>query len=311
MITKRVDAITHIDKAHKDTIIPAPKSVKIELTAKCNFRCTFCASEQRLRTKGDMDFGFFQRITKEMSEIGVKELGVFYLGESFLSSNLIKAIHYAKNVAKFPYVFLTTNGSVAFGNRVKECMNAGLDSLKFSLNYASPEQFEQIARVKGPLYYRILDNMRAARIVRDEVLDATGHNCGLYASYIKYDEEQDEKMQQIVDEAKQHVDEIYALPLYNQAALVPNAKAVAGNLGRYDNMREPIPCWSIFTEGHITWDGKLSACCFDHDGRFEMGDLTKQSFMECWNSTKFRELRQAHLDGCVDGTVCEKCIAWK
>jgi mRNA-degrading endonuclease toxin of MazEF toxin-antitoxin module len=47
----------------------------------------------------------------------------------------------------------------------------------------------------------------------------------------------------------------------------------AGNQGRVGALRKPLPCWSLFTEGHVTHDGRLSACCFDHDGRFEMGDL--------------------------------------
>jgi radical SAM protein with 4Fe4S-binding SPASM domain len=64
------------------------------------------------------------------------------------------------------------------------------------------------------------------------------------------------------------------------------------------------------TEGHVTHDGKLSACCFDHDGRFEMGDLTKQSFMEAWNSPAFQSLRNAHLNGDVTGTPCQSCVAY-
>jgi radical SAM protein with 4Fe4S-binding SPASM domain len=71
-----------------------------------------------------------------------------------------------------------------------------------------------------------------------------------------------------------------------------------------------LPCWSIFTEGHVTWDGKLSACCFDHDGRFHMGDLTKQSFMEAWNSATFTALHEAHLRRDLTGTVCESCVAY-
>jgi radical SAM protein with 4Fe4S-binding SPASM domain len=66
----------------------------------------------------------------------------------------------------------------------------------------------------------------------------------------------------------------------------------------------------VFTEGHITWDGKLSACCFDHDGRFHMGDLTAIPFMEAWNSVAFQHLREAHLNRDVRGTACETCVAY-
>jgi molybdenum cofactor biosynthesis enzyme MoaA len=37
------------------TYIKPPRSVKIELTARCDFQCFFCASSLRLRDKADID----------------------------------------------------------------------------------------------------------------------------------------------------------------------------------------------------------------------------------------------------------------
>ena len=315
-ITDRIDNITTIDPAHFGANIPAPHSVKIELTGRCNFACSFCARSMRLREQKDMDYELYCRLAKEMRQVGVQELGMFYLGESFLYPKLVDAIKYAKSECGYPYVFLTTNGSISYKDRVKACMLAGLDSLKFSFNYADEDQFESIARVKKSLYRKIFNNIRDAFSARNEVLKETGHKCGLYAGYIAYDDDQQYKMQIALREIEPYVDEIYALPLYSQATFVSELQKnvgyipVAGNLGRLGNLRVPVPCWSCFTEGHISFDGYLSACCFDHDGRFRMGDLKTTSFMEAWNSQKFTKLRQAHLDKNLSGTVCEKCVAW-
>ena len=314
-ITERIDATTFIDSTHLGVNIPAPKSVKIELTGRCNFNCSFCARSMKLREQSDMDFEFYKRVVLDMYNSGVEELGLFYLGESFLYPKLVESIKYAKDIG-IPYVFLTTNGSIADPFIVGKCIRAGLDSLKFSLNYADQEQFISIARVKGPLYERILDNIRVAKSVRDALHRETGHKCGLYASYIAYDQAQKPKMDKVVNELSMFLDEIYALPLYNQASFVQKTVdnlgyvPVAGNLGRLDALREPLPCWSCFTEGHITWDGHLSACCFDHDNRFSMGNLNSLTFMEAWNSEKFQTLRAAHLAKEVKGTPCEKCVVW-
>jgi hypothetical protein len=54
----------------------------------------------------------------------------------------------------------------------------------------------------------------------------------------------------------------------------------------------------------------MSACCFDHDGRFNMGDLNSMPFLEAWHSKKFQELRRASLNEDVIGTVCENCIVY-
>ena len=87
-------------------------------------------------------------------------------------------------------------------------------------------------------------------------------------------------------------------------------RPTAGNQGRLGALRDPLPCWSAFTEGHVTAEGKLSACCFDATSNWTMADLGKQSFMDAWNSPSFVNLCQAHLRKDVRGTVCEKCLAY-
>jgi MoaA/NifB/PqqE/SkfB family radical SAM enzyme len=309
-ITTRIDAITRIPSEYRAEAPPVPKSVKIELTARCDFNCFFCAVAKKLRKKADMDVDFFYRIVREMREAGVEELGVFYLGESFLCPWLPDAIAYAKRECGYPYVFLTTNGRLASPDRVQACMEAGLDSLKFSFNNADAEQFEAVTRVKGAEFLKVVENIKSARRVRDE----GNYECGIYASSIRYDGEQLVRMERAVAEIPPYVDEHYWLPLYGQAGLTAGAngtRPVAGNPGRLDAMRDPIPCWAVFTKGHITYDGRLSACCFDHDGRFNMGDLLTTPFVEAWHSLTFQNLRRAHLAGNVCGTVCEGCIAYQ
>lgn len=313
-ITERIDRITLLEGAYRSPTPPVPRSVKIELTARCDFQCFFCASSMRLRDKADIDPALCRRLLKEMRELGVEEIGLFYLGESFLCRWLPEAIRFAKRECGYPYVFLTTNGRMATPERVRECIEAGLDSLKFSFNFADAEQFMQVTNVRAIDFYRVEDNLRAARQVRDEIAGAGGHFCGLYASSIRYDDAQLAKMQAAVRRIVPYVDEHYWLPLYGQAGLTSGARGTvptAGNQGRIGALRKPLPCWSLFTEGHITWDGRLSACCFDHDGRFDMGDLAREPFMQAWHSERFQRLRRANLAEDVRGTACEKCIAYE
>ena len=67
---------------------------------------------------------------------------------------------------------------------------------------------------------------------------------------------------------------------------------------------------AVVTEARVTHDGHLSACCFDHDGRFHRGDLKAIAFMEARTSEAFQDLRQAHLSGAVRGTVCGACVCY-
>jgi Radical SAM superfamily/Iron-sulfur cluster-binding domain len=314
-ITDRIDNVTRIPADYLKARLPAPKSVKIEISPRCNYRCGFCALRSReVQPKWDMDFGLFKRITRQMRDAGVEEIGVFYLGESFMNPRLlVDCIAYLKRELAMPYVFLTSNASMAFPEAVEACMQAGLDSLKWSVNAADETQFESVMGVSGKLFYRALDNIAAAWEARRR----GGYTTGLYASSIRYDGAQQERMERLLGErVRPYVDQHYWLPLYSMGAFATQReeqlgyRPTAGNQGRLDALRDPLPCWSAFTEGHVTAEGKLSACCFDATANWTMGDLSRTDFMDAWNSTAFVALREAHLKKDVRGTVCESCIAY-
>ena len=75
-ITERIDFVTKVEGDYLSATPPAPKSVKIELSPRCNLRCGFCALRTREKQpKQDMDLDLFMRITHEMREAGVQEIG--------------------------------------------------------------------------------------------------------------------------------------------------------------------------------------------------------------------------------------------
>jgi MoaA/NifB/PqqE/SkfB family radical SAM enzyme len=314
-ITARIDNVTRIAKEFLRADPPAPRSVKIEISPRCNYRCGFCALRTRAeQPNSDMDFDLFRRITREMRDAGVEEIGVFYLGESFMNPELLTdCIRYLKQDIAMPYVFLTSNASLSTPDAVEECMRCGLDSLKWSVNAADEAQFAKVMGVAPKLFRRALENIKAAWAVREAKRYATG----LYASSIRYDGEQQRKMEALLSaHVRPYVDEHYWLPLYSMGAFATQRerelgyRPTAGNQGRLDALRDPLPCWSAFTEGHVTADGKLSACCFDATANWTMGDLNQASFMQAWNSPAFVALREAHLKRDVRGTVCEQCLAY-
>lgn len=306
-ITSRIDQITSIPADMMGERIKPPRSCKIEITAECNYKCGFCVKSLR-DDDGMMDRALYSRLIRELRDAGVEELGVFYIGESFTCKWLGEAIKEAKDIG-FPYVFLTTNGSACTPRRLKEVFDAGLDSLKFSMNFADAEQMADVTQVSGKHYLKAVSNLKSARMIRDE----GGYKCRLYASSISFDGEQGERMRELVDEIKPYVDEHYWLPLYGMsgAAKEYGWKPRPGNPGRLDAMRDPLPCWAVFTEAHITVDGGLAACCFGTglDGDLKMADLTKVSFIDGWNSPSFQALRKAHLSMDVSNTACKDCAA--
>lgn len=327
-IQQRIDHVTSIEPEYLAPVCPKPKSVKIELTNRCNYLCSFCSLRTR-ETPGhqDMSKEAFMQVVDEAAAAGVEEVGVFYLGESFSNpALLVWAIEYAKT--KVPYVFLTTNGSLASPEHVHRCMAAGLDSLKFSINAATDEQFEAIMGVKSKNFHRALGNLQAARRIRDMY----GYKTRISASYIAYDGEHRMKMQTLLDAyVRPFADDVYALPLYGMSLRADEIEAATGyrpthgNMGRLDEKtglpnRPGLPCWSLFKEAHVRIgeDGhpEMAACCFGADNRFDVGDISKMGFMGAWNSEPMRKMREAQLRTLTEGpdalrgTPCEVCVAY-
>lgn len=327
-ITQRIDAVSKISdiRISMGGIQPPPKSVKIELTARCNLRCKFCAVQTRNKQpKDDMDFEFFKKIAQDMRISGVEEIGLFYLGEPFMNVDLlVNAIKFCKNTG-FPYTFITSNGAAATPYNIGRAMAAGIDSIKWSINSGTAKQFNDITG-KGERFFDVIqDHIKDAWQIREH----RDFKTILSASSILYEGNQKEIMQEFLDnEIIPFVDKHYWLPLYQMSMYKEKLQEelgytpTAGNMGRIDENtmqpnRRPLPCWSAFTEGHVRVDGGLSACCFGADANFDMGHLDGSNFMGQWNSKKFQELREAQLktltigQEALEGTVCKVCVVHK
>ncbi len=246
-ITSRIDNVTGIPLSHRTEIIPPPRSVKVELTSRCNYVCSFCV-KSLLPTSDDMKRENFSRWMRELHDYGVVEAGLFFLGESMLCPWLDEAVAECKEIG-FEYVFLTTNGAAATEQKLESIMAAGLDSLKFSLNFYDRKQLQTIAQVSPKNWDRAINAVKLAHKIRER----GGYKTKIYASSIDFDGEQGERMRAVIDEIKPYTNETYRLPLYGMsgASKAHGFKPNAGNPGRVGALREPLPCWSLFREVRI------------------------------------------------------------
>ena len=332
-ITEKIDSVTNIPPEYLKAVCPAPPSIKVELTNKCNFSCQFCSLRTREKAgKETLKWEYMKHVMDITRAAGVDEIAPFFLGESTMEPDmLVKSVAYAKEIG-FPYVFLTTNGSLLKPHVAERLMIAGLDSLKFSINAKDDEQFEEIMGVKSKNFHNALNNLKAAREIRDR----EGYRTKLYASYIQFDGEQAKAMDELLDKyVRPYADEVYSLPLYSMGLRAEEIEAATGfkpthgNMGRVNEetglpMRSGIPCWSVAREAHVRINPEnghpiLAACCFSSYDRFDICDLLDyDNFMDAWNHTKLQEIRQAHIDCLATGTtkplentMCAVCVAWK
>ncbi|MDY6893898.1 MAG: radical SAM protein [Thermotogota bacterium] len=328
-ITKKIDFVTKIDERRikMGGFQPPPVSAKIELTARCSLRCKYCSlRKRRSQPKEDMDISYFKKIARNMRMSGVEEIGVFFIGESFMAPVLlVQAVEYCKKELEFPWVFLTSSGVNAKSSFINNVMKAGLDSLKWSVNTFDEKQFKHVTGGSEKTFKAIKENIKSAF----EIRNANKYKTIISASSIQYDKKQEQKMQShLSHNILPYVDKHYWLPMYNMGMYIKNFeeefgyRPTVGNMGRIDEKtmmpnRKPLPCWGVFTEAHVRVDGHLSACCFGSDDKFDIGKLNGRNFMNLWNSIKFRELRECHIKTIKEGpkalrnTMCNVCAAYK
>ena len=154
-VLARVDAISDNTSLSVNMM---PTSAKVEICGKCTLACEFCYQKIMKRNnerQKAMSIQQFIEVIKFLKQIGsVKELGLFYMGESALNKDLAAFCKLAKEEGFF--TFLTTNGTVL--RTVVEAIPY-IDSLKVSWNYKSQEDFIKKTNASDKLYRTIKENI--------------------------------------------------------------------------------------------------------------------------------------------------------
>ena len=83
----------------------------------------------------------------------------------------------------------------------------------------------------------------------------------------------------------------------------------AGNSPNRKNSLKKVPylCSLPLHQFHIRPDGKVSLCCCDAYGQMTLGDLTKNTVKEIWNSKLFNRLQMSLLKGRNSINICKYC----
>ena len=290
-IKDRINSISKNDNLDMNT---KPVMAKIELTGCCTLNCSFCAhkkmKEMNIRQKM-LTEEKFNIILNEIKLIKtIKEIGLFYMGESGLNPLLPLFAQKAQENGFF--TFLTTNGTV-LENVLKSIPY--IDSLKISWNYKDEIDFINKTLMPKEYYYTIISN-----------IDKIYNECHKFNKTLAISTVLDTKQDDYKNVLKLlKYDEHYFIPLQNQGG--NNDKGATGVLGQYDNMVSPIPCWSLFKGVYIDVDLNVRICCYGHTNEHIIGNLLDHNLGNLLSDDKITYCKQAHLDKKIPD-VCRKCL---
>ena len=263
-----------------------PDIVQIESTNLCNAKCVFCPRDEMHRRQGVMDFDLFAKIVDECAALGITHVRVHNYGEPFLDKKLVEKVRYAKQKG-IKEVGMISNGSLITEEIAAGMIDAGLDAINISVDAAGKEVFE---RTRLNLEYdTVINNIRTLARLRRE---RGRTHPKLILSFVRQDNSADE--QAFIDEWSKVADKVHITDLHNWAGTL-NAKSDV-----------QYPCYRLWLTFTVLWDGRVSLCCADFDGRNVLGDLRTSTIQEIWNSPLYRAARRQHLE--TGGPeICRSC----
>lgn len=269
----------------------------IETSNACNHKCIFCAHQKMKRKIGKIDEEFVYDILQQAYELGTREVGFYATGEPFLVPELPKYIKKAKDIG-YTYVYLTSNGSVATEEKIREVIDAGLDSIKFSINAPERKMYEFIHGKDD--FDKVMRNL----LYLYEYRELSGKKYKIFVTGIltRYTEHMKDLYQEVFGEI---VDEIVFKNVYNQGGYMPEIDTL---LKCSNDKEEYRRCNLPFDAISVTYEGYLSIENADFENMLVVADLNKVSLKEGWYGEKMKSIRQMFIDDKLEGTICHGCV---
>ena len=137
-----------------DTFTRQLRDLRISVTDRCNFRCTYCmpkevfnADYKFLRREQLLNFEEITRISKVFASLGVRKIRLTG-GEPLLRKDLPMLISQLAKINSIKDISLTTNGVLLTEKMALELKKAGLKRITISLDTLDQDVFSRISDVK-------------------------------------------------------------------------------------------------------------------------------------------------------------------
>jgi radical SAM protein with 4Fe4S-binding SPASM domain len=264
-----------------------PEIISIETSILCNAHCITCPHKE-IKRQLNMDFSLFKKIIDEVSKYNVKEIHPFNYGEPFIYKYFIEALKYVKEKCPKTKIFVYSNGAAMNDAQMEEVVkNKLIDKANFSLDAASPETYRV---VRGLDYNHTINN-----ILKFIELNKKYHS-GIEISVSFVINEKNEK------ELKQ-----FKKIWKNKARI--HIAVDDGREGKpFINKASKNPCSWLFNRTVILTNGDIVMCCVDAKGVHIIGNVSKKSIKEIWDSPGYEKIRDLHVKGDKNKIpICSGC----
>ena len=280
------------DKFRESKLLPL--SVDIEVASICDLACPFCYRQSVATPDKTMDPDLYYDLVDQCASMSVPSLKLNWRGEPLLHPKLPEFIDYAKSKGILE-VIINTNATGLDRAKGKELIKAGLDLMIYSFDGASKETYDGMrpGRFKSNSFDVVFNNIREFSNTR-EAMNAIFPRTKIQMIITNKTFTEQDKFFDLFEDC---VDDV-SVKAYterggnigdlsegeiknikerlNISSLdVPFWRDYAGKLF-VSNRR--LPCEQPFQRLMVTYDGRVSMCCYDWGMSHPVGYVSDRGF---------------------------------
>ena len=279
------------DKSRPHGVLP--RQLAIETVNHCNAACVMCPYPTLQRHKGFMSAETHKLIVDKVADWGAPIESITHagMGEPLLDKTIEAKIAYEKGVFPKARVAIYSNVSALDEKRAAQLFDVKLDILSVSLNGFSKDVYEKVMKLP---FERTQKNLH--RFI--ELNEARGRPVEIHVSLIPTEHHSAEEIGRFRE---------YWAPRVSNV-VVPPYIGWGGHF-KLDVRKKQYSCRYIWQVLQVDWDGTVAMCCEDYETKFPLGNLTRQSPQEIYNSEMFQEQRRRQVEQDFDvPSICKDCI---
>ncbi len=281
-----------------------PMRLNIEPTNYCNLSCSMCPRELN-RPFGYMDINLFKKIIDESVLYGKRLIITINKdGEPLLHPELPQMIKYAKDKDAAHKINFYSNGILLSEAKSIKLIKSGLDTIHISIDAFSKETYK---KVKNSQKLEIVEE-NVKRLI--ELKKKYHSKIPLVIVKIIRTPETQAEIKQFVDKWKGIANFIEIGEYHTWDGTLDNSSV----FDQTDSTmrRKRYPCTFLWYNPVILWDGRVTTCCVDYQGKGVFGDIQEESLARIWQGDVLKSLRMAHLNGLYKNIpLCDKCQFWR
>lgn len=291
--------------------LKAPYSAFVFPTTYCNFKCKYCGhslghkemKRQYNFVPQHMDMSTYEKVIKQLQEFPVKlkMLSLTGQGEPLLNPNIVEMVRLANEADVAERIEIITNASLLYNDVADGLINAGLSTLRVSLQGLSASKYQEICGVKID-FDKFMENIRYFYKKRG--------NTKLFLKVMDVALEDGEDIK-FYDLFRDCTDRMYIermLPAYDGVEMTKNMKI------EYDRYGEEVRkinkvCPLAFYMIGVFPNGDVEPCDTIYKPII-LGNVNDDNLMNMWNSKKMYDFWRLQLSGKRNENMyCANCCA--